>query len=172
MISRVLVMTSVVSVASVSAAYNMDQYKSQLNDLGKNGSSLLINNKWAMGSTFASKHVQGDLKKAGVETIGYMFDQGERSSKTFVEPSDLLMHFGVNYSIRKGCQQLEKMGFTVDAAAKKCDVLPEGIKEFVNPAVRTVAETVTEPELLTLLALNYVLPTVIAMASGSNNSSN
>ena len=29
MISRVLVMTSVVSVASVSAAYNMDQYKNR-----------------------------------------------------------------------------------------------------------------------------------------------
>ena len=173
-VSRVLVVTAVALVSNASATFDVTKLRSNLNNAGKKGSKLLIDNKYVIMSSFASKYVKGDLNKASIEKIGYMFDKADAVKDKDIEPADLLMHLGANYGIRKGGQQLEKIGFTVDAAAKKCETLmPEGmIRDTVNPAVRTVVETATEPEVLTLLALHYVLPAIIGMFAGGSTANN
>ncbi|HLW73024.1 MAG TPA: hypothetical protein VKR54_03165 [Candidatus Babeliales bacterium] len=90
------------------------------------------------------------------------------------------VHFVANYGIRKATRVLNRNGVTLKstgdackAAIKKVDILPtEGILRdgvnatadyVVKPVVSTVAEQVTKPETLTLIALPYVMQFVAGM---------
>jgi hypothetical protein len=67
----------------------------------------------------------------------------------------------VDWGVRKASDMIGLEGMR-NAAVKKIDVLPQGmIRDLVNPIVEGAAELVTNPEVLTCVVVNVVLPMVM-----------
>lgn len=124
-----------------------------------------------------------DAKKAGVETLGYVADRFEnnRNYKELgarITPEEVIAHFGINYGTRKAARILNDRGISVKAAGKVCkaainkvDYLPEEgmVRNIVNfaadnvvkPTAEAAAELVTQPEVITVAILSYLLPFIV-----------
>ncbi len=63
-----------------------------------------------------------------------------------------------------------KRVITLDAAAKKCDGLPvpAGVKYYLDPVVREVAEQTTEPEMLMFITWK-LMPMVVSMLASKKS---
>ena len=142
--SRVLVVTTVVFVGNACGDYNAIAAK-----------HLYQNKFTTFAALLESKACKKDehFKKAAIDTLGHTLDAIAQTK----EVSNLLQNEGINlaanYGIRKGSTYLHNYGISLDAAAKKADIIPEGmIRDAVNPVVRSVAETATHPQALIFIA--------------------
>jgi hypothetical protein len=149
-ISRVLVVSAVVLVSNAKAVCPL---------FANQAFNLLGDNRTTIATAFASDKMfdkNEHFKKAFIGTMGSATDNTLDSVK-FME------RLAVDYTIRKGSELVNINGLR-DKALKTCDVLPEGpIRDTVNPVVQGTAELVTHPEVLTSLAMQYVIPMVMGM---------
>jgi hypothetical protein len=154
-IFRSLVVVVVVLVGNVSAVFQSIPER-----LNNNRCTL-------MGSIFANKMINKDdlLVRSAIETAFYSLDKAsaEYDVPGSIDLSDLDVkdaaeHFLLNIAVRKASQEFGKRVITLDAVAKKCDELPvpAGVKYYLYPVVREIAEQVTEPEMLIFLTRELV----------------
>jgi hypothetical protein len=150
-ISRVLVLP--VALLAANASANCPLFEG-------NVCAKVYNNKNLIAATLVADNSFGKnehAKKAFMSTASTFSSNGKADQ--------LAERFVVDYAIRKGSDALGLNGYR-DAILKKCDVLPEGmIRDNVQPVVEGAAAVVTHPEFLTMLAMEYVIPQVVAMVN-------
>ncbi|HSC25459.1 MAG TPA: hypothetical protein VLB80_04570 [Candidatus Babeliales bacterium] len=161
-ISRVLVVAVIVFAGNAVAGPEDSSYM-------KFGKGIRLSGLTFVGMAAASQLCEKDasLQRAGIETIGYLCNGLiiKKEKKEEVESASVFIegmgHLAINYGIRKSSETLNKKGYNLDYVANICDKLPESVGYFINPAVRTVAEGVTQPEILTSAIMCVLIHCII-----------
>lgn len=158
----VLAVLVCVYASNVSAVDNglLQGFSQSLNQGLKSAATTTHDSKFVIAGTFLADHVEDSIiGKAFVETAGYALDTS-KCDVSNVDVESVGKHFIINYGIRRAGNALNSRGYTLDPIVNACDQLPPGVKETVTPVVNNIVQTVTHPEVLTLVAL-YTLNTFV-----------
>jgi len=100
-----------------------------------------------------------DFNNALIDAAGVAFDHYQIDKKIDQELAIATgLSFGTNYVIRKAAKQLKNNGISVENLARTCDILPEGIaRTVVNFVVRSTVEIVTQPQVITVFVMAYII---------------
>lgn len=156
-ISRVLVVSAVILVNNANAVI----------DFAHKAGNLLQKHPVLIGSTLIGNKLfdkNEHFKKALYQTSAMAIDR-KLGKADNCDVNMLVQHLAINYAIRKGEDFLHSQGITTKIVTKRLDVLPGMVRDAANTVIEGIAEVATEPEVLTLLALNYVMPIVIGSFS-------
>jgi hypothetical protein len=163
MISRLLVVTVFAFAGNAVGTTTMKDGVKIVIDLANSKKFSIIGNIVADRLCDKDNH----LGKAFVETISYTADgvygaENLLEAAEMVNPTKLGTYFTTNFAIREAGAELNKRGYDFKYAAEKCDILPEAVGGYVNPVVRTIAQQLTRPEVLTCVALYVIKKSCVA----------
>lgn len=133
----------------------------QDDSLKKSPGQILYACKFTFASAaFASQwNKDKPAQRAAIKTVGtaldlVIFTKTINSSSALSIGKNLGLTFIMNYAAEQTCKKARYYGFSIDALAEKCDILPDGqIRDVVNPITRVVVDTITDIQTLSNLAV-------------------